>query len=48
MDIFEPIGEALVINGFTKHNSEIQLYLMMDQVLFIIIVSLFILSLYYK
>jgi len=26
-ELFEPIGEALVINGITDYNPEIQLYL---------------------
>jgi len=48
MDLFEPIGEALVINGITNHNSEIQLYLLIDTVYFVLVVSVLFLSLCYK
>ena len=48
MDLFEPIGEPLVINGITDNNSEIQLYLLIDKVYFVIVVSILFLSLCYK
>lgn len=48
MDLFEPIGEPLVINGITDNISEIQLYLLMDKVYFVIVVSILFLSLCYK
>jgi len=44
MDLFEPIGEALIINEFTVHNSEIQLYLYVFYSIFV----LYILSLCHK
>jgi hypothetical protein len=48
MDLFEPIGEPLVINGITNYNSEIQLYLFVDKMYFFAVVIIMILSLYYK
>jgi hypothetical protein len=48
MDLFEPIGEPLVINGITDEISEIQLYLLMDKLYFVIVVIILILSIYYK
>jgi hypothetical protein len=48
MDLFEPIGEALVVNGITDEISEIQLYLLMDKLYFVIVVIALVLSLYYK
>jgi hypothetical protein len=48
MDVFEPIGEPLVINGITNENSEIQLYLFVDKMYFIAVVMIMILSLCYK
>jgi len=48
MDLFEPIGEPLVINGITNYNSEIQLYSFVDKMYFFAVVIIMILSLYYK
>jgi len=48
MDLFEPIGEPLVINGITNYNSEIQLYLFVDKMYFFAVVMIMFLSLCYK
>jgi hypothetical protein len=48
-ELFEPIGEALVINGVTDYNPEIQLYFSEATILISFLVTLIsLISLCYK
>jgi hypothetical protein len=48
MELFEPIGEALIKNGISDHSSEIPFSFYLCLIMFIIFTRICLLSIYYK